>query len=136
MKRDELAQHISKNPTAGVTGFYAENSVDDTMCKGFLDCLHRYYPGWSWFVESRGGVIIIRNFELSRHWSMVLHKDRLDENAYSARRKLLHAAGEFLERAKQARAKRDLDAPTASPFKDLFIEGANKMNAGDKGEVS
>jgi hypothetical protein len=130
----ELAKHASTAAQEGVTGYYAEHDADDTMCRTFLVALHRNYPHYSWFIESRGGVIMIRNFDISKNWCMVLHKANIEFDVSVAIRKMVKAAGEFLERANLKRGAMERGQPSATVLGDLPVEGMNRKTNGEKGE--
>ncbi len=129
-----IAKHASAAAQEGVTGYYAEKDIDDTMCKQFLVALHRNYPGYSWFIEAKGGVFMIRNFDISRNWCMVLHKTNIEFDVSVAIRKMVRAAGEFLERAHLKRGALQQGQPTATVLGDLPVEGMNRKTNGEKGE--
>lgn len=76
-----------------------ENSVNDLLAKETLETLHQLYPGHPWFVFIGGGVMQIKNLTFSRSWGMVLKLRNIHQDAGERKRKVIMAAGEFLERA-------------------------------------
>jgi len=75
------------------------------LAQSTLALLVEHYPGWSWFVEVNGGMLIIRNYDLdmSGKWCMARKLDVLQESGGTQKREIVRMAGEFLERANQRR---------------------------------
>lgn len=64
------------------------------------------YPNHSWWVECRGGCLIIKHLEVSGARGvvgMVRHTSGLDNDAAARKKEVIRAAGEMLERAGLAR---------------------------------
>ena len=76
---------------------------DWSLARDVRHVLETHYPGWVWGVEIPEGqnVVIVRNLDCDPHgkYGMVLHRDKLDPTL----RKVVDAAGEFLERYRMRR---------------------------------
>lgn len=82
-----------------IVGIDTERPEDEGMAKEILCILVAAYPGHSWFVVIRGGVVQVKNTDWSSEWGMVLHYSQIKADASERKRSVLRAAGEFLERA-------------------------------------
>jgi hypothetical protein len=93
------------------------------LAKHTLGLLMKHYPGWAWFVEVNGGMLIIRNYDLdmSGKWCMARKLDVLQESGGTQEREIVRLAGEFLERANQRRG-----APKSGD-QVKKLDGANKV---------
>jgi hypothetical protein len=80
-----------------------EFDSDIPVAKEAIDILHQFYPGHPWHVRVLGGVLQVQNLSFSSKWGMVLKLKDIASDALVRRRKLIWAAGEFLERANQRR---------------------------------
>lgn len=96
--------------TNAVVGWQAGSDINDpnsgtaaerTIAQNGLEALCRAYPGYSWFVEVRDGLLMIRCAELDwrGRYCMVRKIGQVQHNYKSLVRELVHAAGEYLERA-------------------------------------
>lgn len=96
--------------TNAVIGWQAGRDIDDpnsgteserTIAKNGLEALCRHYPGYSWFVEVRDGLLMIRCAELDwrGRYCMVRKLGTVQHDYGRLVRELVHAAGEYLERA-------------------------------------
>jgi hypothetical protein len=93
-----------------VIGWQAGSNIDDpnsgtsaerTIAKNSLEALVKHYPGYSWFVEVRDGLLMIRAPELDwrgRH-AMVRKLGNVQHDYGRLVREVVFAAGEYLERA-------------------------------------
>lgn len=89
--------------TSPVVGIDVENDIDDPMAMGMVRDLCRQYPGHSWFVVIRGGIVHVKDMDISPDWGMCIHYSDIKDDANDRTRKVLRAAGEFLERARVKR---------------------------------
>lgn len=78
---------------------------DVAMAKQLSEVLQRHYPGhlWAVNVETRSGLITIRDMYLSGQWGYVL-KIGAVYSASSLERDAVRAGGEILERFRMSRA--------------------------------
>lgn len=79
--------------------------VGEETAKGTLQVLCHHYPGYSWIVELKGGVLIIRNYTLDwrGRYCMVLKLADVQHDHKRLMQSVVRAGGEFLERAHQRR---------------------------------
>lgn len=98
-------------------------SAERTIAQNAVQALVQHYPGYSWFVEVRGGLLMIRCAELDyRGRYCMVRKLAAVQHDYSRLvREVVHAAGEYLERANMRRGARR-DGETA-----VTLEGAPKF---------
>ncbi len=94
-------------------------SADEVLAKNAAETLNKHYPGhlWAVHVNSEGGVMIIKNYRISFLYGMVLHLKNLDPTL----KRVISAAGEFLERARMARGRADGQSATS-------LEGVEKRH--------
>lgn len=96
--------------TDAVVGWQAGSDINDpnsgtaaerTLAQNGLEALCRTYPGYSWFVEVRDGLLMIRCAELDwrGRYCMVRKLGEIQHDYGRLVRELTHAAGEYLERA-------------------------------------
>ena len=78
---------------------WGENKLADGHAKEAAEILCEAYPNHSWWVECKGGAIIIKHFGISGIIGMVRHLSQLVGDARSRKREFVRAAGELLERA-------------------------------------
>lgn len=94
---------------------YGENPLADGFAKETAETLVEVYPNHHWWVEVKGGSLIIKHMEASGQRcliGMVKHLSQLN-SGYAARRKdVITAAGELLERAYLPRGPRGDDPVT------------------------
>ena len=81
----------------------SDNALGFNLGVDAINTLDTYYPGWGWTVMVRGGVLMIR-LPLSQKWGMNTRITEFDHDATRFKRRIIMAAGEFLERAAVARA--------------------------------
>jgi len=79
--------------------------VGEEQAKIALYTLCKLYPGYSWIVEIRGGMLVIRNYTLDwrGRWCMALKMGDIQHDHKRFVTSVGRAAGEFLERAHQKR---------------------------------
>lgn len=115
-----------------VCGWQAGADFDDpnsgtnserTIAQNAVQALVRAYPGYSWFVEVRNGLLMIRCAELDYRgrYCMVRKLSQVQHDYGRLVREVVHAAGEYLERANMRRGTRR-DGETA-----VTLEGAPKF---------
>lgn len=86
---------------APVVGIDVEHDRDDPMAMQMVQDLVFAYPGHSWFVVIKGGVVHIKDMDLHPDWGMCLHYSQVKGDAADRKKQVLWAAGEFLERARK-----------------------------------
>lgn len=89
---------MSKAPVVGID---CEHDRDDTMAMEMVQALASAYPGHSWFVVIKGGIVHIKDMDLHPDWGMALHYSQVKGDAADRKKQVLWAAGEFLERARK-----------------------------------
>lgn len=82
---------------------YGDNPLADAHAKEAAEILCSTYPNHSWWVECKGGVLVIKHFGISDRIGMVRKLAALAHDARARKRDLVLAAGELLERAGLAR---------------------------------
>jgi hypothetical protein len=94
----------------------AQNTHDYFTAKLLAEKLHAHYPHqlWGVNVESRTGLITIRNLYLAGNWGYVLKMGEV-YSASSLEKDVIRAGGEILERFRMARGAFDADAYSAAP---------------------
>lgn len=104
-----------------IVGFDTEHTSDERMAAEMLYALVQHYPGHAWFVTVKGGIVQIKDIDISDKWGMALHYTQIDADAAQRQRKVLQAAGEWLERANHRRgAKQDkITSLEGIPDKDM-----------------
>jgi hypothetical protein len=78
---------------------YGENELADAHAKETAEILCAAYPNHSWWVECKGGVIVIKHFGISGIIGMLRKLAALANDAEARKREIIRAAGELLERA-------------------------------------
>lgn len=112
-------------PDEHIVGIDCEHDQDMPMAGDILRALVDAYPGYPWFVMIRGGVVQVRISSWSHNWGMALHYSDIAHDANDRRRQVIRAAGEFLERARMARARATGEALQAiEGVPDKYIERA------------
>lgn len=74
-----------------------------TMAKEIAEILTMAYPGHSWHVRIDGGLLIIKNMNISETASMVRKYADIEHDATIRKKAVIMAAGEFLEAANMRR---------------------------------
>jgi hypothetical protein len=77
------------------------------MAKEIAETLSMAYPGHSWHVRIDGGILIIKNMNISTTASMVRKFHEIAHDAGYRKAEVIRAAGEFLEAAHMRRGKYD-----------------------------
>ncbi|MEO5329348.1 MAG: hypothetical protein H7829_14035 [Magnetococcus sp. THC-1_WYH] len=77
------------------------------------EVLWRAYPGYRWAVTVVGGLVRIRNLDLSGRWGFDISLETLKTDPLM--KKVIMAGGEILERYRLARAGADADQINALP---------------------
>ncbi len=75
------------------------------LCKEIAEYLVGAYPGHPWFVRIDGGMLIIKNMNISDKWAMCRPFSSIAHDAKRRKHDVVMAAGEFLECAAMARGK-------------------------------
>ena len=99
-----------------------ENELAKAYAREAAESLVQAYPNHSWWVECRGGVLVVKHFEASGRRGtvgMVRHTSALDHDAGARKKDVVMAAGEMLERAGLARG-----ANTGDPVKSFEFDDA------------
>lgn len=78
---------------------YGEDKLADGHAKEAAEILCTAYPNHSWWVECKGGVLVIKHFGISGIIGMLRHLSQLVGDANARKREIVRAAGELLERA-------------------------------------
>lgn len=88
------AGHDMNDPNSGT-------AAERTIAKNAVEALVQHYPGYSWFVEVRDGLLMIRCAELDwrGRYCMVRKLGAVQHDYGRLVRETVHAAGEYLERA-------------------------------------
>lgn len=74
-----------------------------------LELLTVCYPGHPWAVLVDHGIVFIRHLEFPGNWGMNIKTGSTDHDAAVLKKKIIMAAGEFLERAGLARGRANGD---------------------------
>ena len=82
---------------------YGDSPLADAHAKEAAEVLCTAYPNHSWWVECKGGALIIKHFGISDKIGMVRKLTALAGDANARKRDFVRAAGELLERAGLAR---------------------------------
>jgi hypothetical protein len=77
----------------------SEEVQDLSLAKDIAETLHSSYPGHLWAVNVTGGVVQIKNLYISDKYGMVIHYNNIKGDAGHRKKRVINAAGEFLERA-------------------------------------
>ena len=84
-----------------------ETLLEEEIAKEAAETLNTEYPNHSWWVECRGGCLIVKHFMLSGYRGvigMVRHVSALDHSYKVRKRAIIKAGGVLLERANLARS--------------------------------
>lgn len=92
---------------SNIVGFDTEHERDEGMASEMLRCLVDAYPGHGWFIVIRGGIVQVKDLEISDKWAMALHYSQVANDAMTRKRQILRSAGEWLERANQRRGRKE-----------------------------
>ena len=78
---------------------FGDNPLADGHAKEAAEILSTAYPNHSWWVECKGGVLVIKHFGISGTIGMLRKLSQLVGDANARKREIVLAAGELLERA-------------------------------------
>jgi hypothetical protein len=103
--------------SCSVIGWQAGSDIDDpnsgsaaeqTLAKNALAELVKAYPGYSWFVEVRDQLLMIRNADIDYRgrYCMIRKLSQVHSSYGRLVREVVAAAGEYLERANLRRSAR------------------------------
>ncbi len=85
----------------------SEDDANLPMCKEIAEYLCGAYPGHSWHVRIDGGLLIIKNMNISPTAAMVRRFSSIAHDAKKRKHDVVMAAGELLEAANMVRGKHD-----------------------------
>ena len=90
---------------------YTEGSTDAQASEAekVMGILCAAYPGHPWAVRVDEGIIFIRHLAFAGNWGMNILTKEVDHDAAVLKRKIVMAAGEWLERAGLARGRENGD---------------------------
>jgi len=92
-----------------------DSPISEQFAKEAAEALFDAYPNHSWWVECRGGIMIIKHFMLSGLRGvigMVRHMSAMEHDAKKRKKDIIMSAGELLERAHMRRGAYTGDMPT------------------------
>ena len=75
--------------------------LEQNLGRDALESLHKHYPGWTWVLEIRGGMLIVRNLDCDPRGKMGFGKHISMLDGGNINKQMMRAGGEFLERYKQ-----------------------------------
>lgn len=102
-----------------------DNNLADAFAKDVAEILSGTYPNHAWWIECKGGVLIIKHLEASGARGLIgmLRKmDLLPQDTTALKKELIQAAGELLERANLRRGARTDDPVTSFEMDDKKME--------------
>lgn len=102
-----------------------DNEVGQARAREAAEFLVEAYPNHSWWVECKGGALIIKHFEVSGargNIGMVRHLAFMEHDAKGRKKDIIRAAGEMLERAGLRRGARTEDPVTHFEMDDKRME--------------
>lgn len=102
-----------------------DNPLADAFAKDTAETLNTVYPNHSWWIECKGGVLIIKHLEASGARGligMIRKMDQLSNDAERRKREIIMAAGELLERANMRRGARNDDPVTSFELDDQSMQ--------------
>ena len=94
---------------------FGEGEMADARAKEAAEVLVEAYPNHSWWVECKGGVLVIKHLEASGlrgTIGMVRHLSAMEHDAKARKHDIMMKAGEMLERAGLRRGARGEDPVT------------------------
>ena len=104
---------------------YGDSTLADTRAKEAAEVLVPAYPNHSWWVECKGGALIIKHLEASGargSIGMVRHLAAMEGDAMARKKDIIRAAGEMLERAGLRRGARTEDPVTHFEMDDKRMQ--------------
>lgn len=101
-----------------------DNPLADSFAKQVAEILVEVYPNHAWWIECKGGVLIIKHLEASGARGLIGMLRKMDAipRGKGLRGELVRAAGEMLERANMPRGPREQDPVTSFEFDDRKME--------------
>lgn len=81
----------------------SKDEINLPMAKEIAETLSIAYPGHSWHVRIDGGLLIIKNMNISETAAMVRKFKDIEHDATIRKKAVIMAAGEFLEAANMRR---------------------------------
>jgi hypothetical protein len=75
----------------------------DGLAKELAEYICAAYPGYSWAVTIRGGMVQIRSNRIHPNWGMQIYLNDIQHDAGSRKKTVVMKAGEFLEAANMKR---------------------------------
>lgn len=104
--------------------------VGEEQAKIALSVLCKLYPGYSWVVEIKGGVLMIRNYTLDwrGRYCMVLKMGDIQHDHKRLVQSVGRAAGEFLERAHLRRGPMAPGQESSPVLEGASLIGAKKWS--------
>lgn len=96
-----------------------DNDLAKSYSRAAAEALVSCYPNHSWWVETKGGALVIKHFGISGMLGMVRHTSSLDFSATNFKKEVILAAGELLERAGLSRGAYTGEAVQAFEGDDL-----------------
>ena len=102
-----------------------DNPLADAVAKECAETLTFAYPNHGWWVECKGGVLIVKHLEASGARGligMVRKMAALSQDAMIRKRDIIRAGGELLERAGLARGPRTDDPVLSFEMDDKKME--------------
>ncbi len=102
-----------------------DNPLADAYAKDVAETLTTVYPNHGWWIECRGGVLIIKHLEASGARGLIgmLRKlDLLPSDTTALKKEIIRAAGELLERANMPRGDRTEDPVKSFELDDKAME--------------
>lgn len=93
-----------------------QDALDMALAKDYADALNTAYPGHLWAINVQGaqGIATIHNLMLSGKYGFLLHLNKR-YSASEARKAVVMAGGEILERFKVSRGRMDEGKMNAMP---------------------
>jgi len=83
-----------------------QTALDNAACKRAIATLFKHYPGHDWQVDVAGGVMNIKNANLSTNYGFVQRMDEITPRNFD--NKVMMGGGEILERFGMPSGKMDI----------------------------
>jgi len=120
-----LTLELPPAPKMALIHAIGDNPLADNFAKEAAEVLTFAYPNHSWWIECKGGVLVIKHLEASGARGLIgmLRKvEALAHDAGARKREYIRAAGELLERANLARGPRGEDPVLTFELDDRKLE--------------
>jgi hypothetical protein len=121
----EIAYHVMTE---------SQDPANLPMCKEIAEYLVGAYPGHPWFVRIDGGMLIIKNMNISPKWAMCRPFSSIAHDAKRRKHDVVMAAGEFLECARMVRGRASGETAKVlegrkddKAFTPIIVPGAQKV---------